>query len=408
MTLPPRHPCLIRLSHALLRRAERSQGERSQGERAASLALDAATLPELHQAATPQELAHLELLLQAWCAPGWVRLKLEPAQPFQTLADRRPKAILLDAAALLTWSGFTPTAPRWSRQLVQALREPGVLAVPDAPALLDYLLRSPLPVLAHRPASDCASVFNALAADCASGQPRYLRELSARHFWGHSKVLDAREELLRLLGAAEGQFLEAPLQLLIDLPELADGGDQGGGGLSCVLFIENGVSFERLAQARQAPWQGAALVYAAGFKGAARRLRQPGGAVLYWRHPAPLSGRQAFEQWLGHPACRPALPVFFYGDLDWAGLQILAQLRQCFATCQAWQPGYAPLLQHLQAGQGHHPDEADKGAQTDPGPTGCAYADEVLLPALREHGRFVDQELWPGGAAAMQPGSPRR
>jgi hypothetical protein len=38
MTLPPRHPCLIRLSHALLRKAERSRGER-----AASLAFCAAS-----------------------------------------------------------------------------------------------------------------------------------------------------------------------------------------------------------------------------------------------------------------------------------------------------------------------------------------------------------------------------
>lgn len=396
MTLPPRHPCLIRLSHALLRKAERSRGER-----AASLALDATVLPELHQAATPQALAHLELLLQAWCESGWVQLKLDKALPFQTLADRHPTVILLDVAGLAAWSGFTPMAPRWSRQLVQALREPGVLAVPDAPALLDYLLRNPLPVLANRLASDCASVFNALAADCATGQPRYLRELSARHFWGQSKVLDAREELLRLLGAAEGQFLEAPLQLLIDLPELADGGDEGGGCLTSALFIENGVSFERMAQARQAPWQRSALVYAAGFKGAARRLRQPGGAVLYWRSPVPLPGRQAFAQWLGDPASLPGLPVYFFGDLDWAGLQILVQLRQAFPGCQAWQPGYAPLLQHLQAGQGHRPDEAYKEAQADPGHTGCAYADKVLLPALREHGRFVDQELWPGGGAPV-------
>jgi len=393
MTLPPRHPCLIRLSHALLRKAERSRGER-----AASLALDATVLPELHQAATPHELAHLELLLQAWCDPGWVQLKLDKALPFQTLADRHPSVILLNAAGLAGWSGFTPTAPRWSRQLVQALREPGVLTVPDAPALLDYLLRSPLPVLENRPASDCAQVFNALADDCATGRPRYLRELSARHFWGHSKVLDAREELLRLLGAGEGQFLEAPLQLLIDLPELPDGGDEGGVGLEAVLFIENGVSFERMAQARQALWQRSALVYAAGFKGAARRLRQPGGAALYWRSPAPLRGRQAFEQWLSDPARIPSLPVCFFGDLDWAGLQILAQLRQGFPGCQAWQPGYAPLLQHLQAGQGHRPDEADKAAQVDPGHTGCVYADQVLLPALRQSGYFVDQELWPGGA----------
>lgn len=132
---PAAHPLLSRLAHALLRKAERSEGGR-----AVSLTLDAAMLPELHGAASPEALAHLELLLDGLCATGWVRLKADKARAFQTLADRRPMLVLLDAVALAEWSGFEPAAPRWSRQLVQALREqPTLLTVPDAPALLAYL-----------------------------------------------------------------------------------------------------------------------------------------------------------------------------------------------------------------------------------------------------------------------------
>lgn len=46
----------------------------------------------------------------------------------------------------------------------------------------------------------------------------------------------------------------------------------------------------------------------------------------------------------------------------------------------------------LETAQSHAPDEAKKSGQTDPGQTGCRYADAVLLPALRQHERFVDQE----------------
>ncbi|HEV6963778.1 MAG TPA: hypothetical protein VK305_00075 [Roseateles sp.] len=381
MRRPP-HPLQMRLAHALLRKAERSGGGRT-----ISLSLDEQALPELHRAPSPEALGHLELLLDGLAATGWVRLRADKAKAFQTLADRRPSLLLLDAAALAQWSGFEPAVPRWSRQLVQALREqPTLLAVPDAPALLDYLGRSPLPAFEGRQPADCAAVLNALAAACAAAPDvtPYLRELSARHFRGHSKVLDAREELLRLLGAGEGRFMEAPIQLLVDLPE-------GWAGEE-VLFIENGVSFERMVGTRQPAWARSALLYAAGFRAGARRLRERKGSSTYWRGRVSAESLQRFEAWLYSGVGDP--PVAFYGDLDFAGLAILAQLRASFPACGAWRPGYEALLARLEAG--HTPEEAGKERQQDPGATGCPFADEVLLPALRREGRCVDQELWPG------------
>lgn len=392
-TLAP-HPLLIRLAHTLLRKAERSQGERS-----VFLRLDAAALPELHQAATPDALTHIGLLLDQLKHAGWVDVRLKKAQAFQTLADRDPTLVLLDATALAAWSGFIPSPPRWSRQLVDTLRQPGTLQVPDAPALLDYLLRNPLAWFEHQAPADCARTLNALAHDCVSGQPLYLRELSARHFQGHSKVLDTREELLRLLGAAEGQYLEAPIQLLVSLPP----GQSNSQPFSEVIFIENLVSFERMAALRQPMWATAALAYASGFKGTARRLRTPQGSSLYWREGASPRAVSAFADWLyglTPEATAAPMRVSFYGDLDFAGMHILAQLRLSFPQGQAWQPGYAVLLPALAGPQSHPSSLAAKEGQTDPGTTGCDFADATLLPALRQSGRCVDQELWPAHPAS--------
>lgn len=44
-------------------------------------------------------------------------------------------------------------------------------------------------------------------------------------------------------------------------------------------------------------------------------------------------------------------------------------------------------------GAGHDPEMADKTLQKKIERTGCAYADGVLLPALHETRKFVDQEV---------------
>lgn len=90
----------------------------------------------------------------------------------------------------------------------------------------------------------------------------------------------------------------------------------------------------------------------------------------------------------------PVVPVCFFGDLDHAGMQILASLREVFPQAGAWRPGYGQLARLLAAGAGHPPELAAKAQQTDPGRTGCAYADNELLPLLRSQGRFIDQETF--------------
>jgi hypothetical protein len=114
------------------------------------------------------------------------------------------------------------------------------------------------------------------------------------------------------------------------------------------------------------------------------------GSRLYLRMPSANAGLEAVESWLFGAT---EAPVSFFGDLDFAGMQILASLREVFAGAGAWQPGYHVLMRILTQG-GHLPDHASKGQQVDPGGTGCSYADGELLPAMRQHGRFVDQEAF--------------
>ena len=51
------------------------------------------------------------------------------------------------------------------------------------------------------------------------------------------------------------------------------------------------------------------------------------------------------------------------------------------------------MLVRLDAGEGHAPEEARKAGQKPILSTGCRYADDVLIPVLAKHSRFIDQEL---------------
>jgi hypothetical protein len=77
--------------------------------------------------------------------------------------------------------------------------------------------------------------------------------------------------------------------------------------------------------------------------------------------------------------------------LGFDGMQILKSLRSRFEGLEAWPVGYDPLRVQLQVGGGHGARADDSKGQVDPVLTGCAYADSVLLPAIRRHGRR-DQE----------------
>lgn len=211
-----------------------------------------------------------------------------------------------------------------------------------------------------------------------ASEPLLLREVSSRVFWGLSKLLDGRaENVATLLGLNECPFPEQPIVLNVHVADLP----------TSLLFVENHVSFERLKQRNDL--RDRALIFCSGFRGAARRLRERGGASLYYTRNSPDASIAAFETALFSAR---DVPTFFWGDLDYSGMAILASLRVSFPQAQAWQPGYGPMVARLLSKDGHSPAESGKERQRPIDQTGCAYADETLIPALRSHGCFVDQE----------------
>jgi hypothetical protein len=230
--------------------------------------------------------------------------------------------------------------------------------------------------IANRSADD---IVAAMAAARVIEGPLTLRQLSATLFWGDSKILDDRGELAAALWP-KLDIRERALVVATYLPETCRG----------VLFIENQDTYTAAAAGTQSEAGDLALVFASGFRGAASRIRTRTGAVLHYAGPAGAAIVMRFDAWwYGQGAALG--PCWFWGDLDFAGMQILKSLRSRFEGMEAWQPGYEPFLTQLSRFGGYGAAAAEGKGQLDPGQTGCAYADSVLLPAIRKYGQ-MDQE----------------
>jgi len=213
-----------------------------------------------------------------------------------------------------------------------------------------------------------------------AGRGLTLRQLSASAFFGDSKFLERHGASLVEALYPKLQPAQRPLVVDVFLPARVE----------AVLFIENQDTYLRAASRELPGTRGCALVYAAGFKAGAARIREPGGAALHYA--GAVDCKPNFEDWWFGRCDRP-LPVHFWGDLDFEGMGILRQLHRLFGA-RAWQPGYEPLLRMLREGRGHLLEAADKQQQKDPEQTGCPYADQTLLPALRRLQSCVDQETF--------------
>jgi hypothetical protein len=231
-------------------------------------------------------------------------------------------------------------------------------------------------VIENRSADD---IVAALAAATDIQVPMTLRQLSATVFWGDSKILDERGELVAAL-LPHLMIRDRALVIAVHLPERCKG----------VLFIENQDTYTAAAAGSPTEALEFALVYAAGFRGTAARVRNRSTALLHYAGPGLRELAARFDAWWydGETGFGPA---WFWGDLDFAGMQILKSLRGRFEGLQAWPVGYAPLRAQLEVGGGHGTRANDSKGQIDPVLTGCAYADSELLPAIRRHGRR-DQE----------------
>ena len=203
-----------------------------------------------------------------------------------------------------------------------------------------------------------------------------LREIAARCFNGDSKALDNRFELLlKLYGDNANGIQPRPLLLTAWAPP----------GFSKLLIVENQDSFLRLVENSPEDY---ALLYSGGFRASATRLSSEHTRFAF----LPGSDPERFKALFINMGLDEQTECHFWGDLDFAGMGILKALRNSLPNLQAWQPGYQPMLEILNTGGGHTPQQTRKTAQTDPGTTGCPYTDSTLLPALRQTNSALDQE----------------
>lgn len=208
------------------------------------------------------------------------------------------------------------------------------------------------------------------------------RQLSARCFRADSKFLDAdsQQTLVHLLFPnLSAKIVARPILLHVYLP----------GRIREVLIVENQDTFTELA-VRRPPHT--ALVFGMGYKTGAARVRQPGiPSFSLYGNSVEVERLALFEGWWTGVSMEN-WPVFFWGDLDYSGLDIASTLKKSFSNLTCWRPGYAPMLEILASGGGHSPEQMGKSRQRMLSQTGCNYADAFLLPALEKHLRFVDQE----------------
>jgi hypothetical protein len=298
------------------------------------------------------------------------------------LAIRPGKRGLYDA----DWSGaklaFEGESEMLLREWLQRARTPSALDqwraavqqhVDRFPHGADVLLARRIDIAGRAPEEVVAAI--ARVGDISG--PITLRQLSASIFWGDSKVLDERTELISAL-FPQLEIRERPIVVAVFLPACLRG----------VLFIENQDTYTAAIAGHPAASAEHALVYLAGFRSTAARIRRREGACLHFA--GTLEHHSAFERWWFDDV--PLAPTaYLWADLDFAGMQMLKVLRLRFDNVSAWSPGYEPMLAALRRFGGTR-CSSDAQRQLDPVTTGCSYADEILLPAIREHG-FLDQEM---------------
>lgn len=326
--------------------------------------------------------------------PSLLRADAAADQTWELVKDLRDRGVLSIRTVRRSpydpeWKGaklgFSPTIEEtlrawlnrdWNEPAMQLWRlavERNAAAFPEGGAVL---LNQRLSV-ANRTAEEVVAAL--ISARDVRG-PVTLRQLSATLFWGDSKVLDERGELVAVLWP-ELEIRERALVVAVYLPATCRG----------VLFIENQDTYTAAAGGTVAGTAGLALVFAAGFRGAASRVRSRAGALLHYAGPGEAALVAEFDEWWFGQVSE-AWPCWFWGDLDFSGMQILKSLRSRFADLCAWQPGYEPMLARLKTSAAYSGRLIDDRGQIDPMVTGCPYADSTLLQAIRELGP-MDQEM---------------
>lgn len=368
------HPLVASLVNALLDSADRRAPEVR--IRLPRITLDAKTCPEWFEAEGEEKRYGRRRVLDLASAD----LVSLPAKIHRFEAPwRELPSITLTAAGeecLREWTGRAFPGASGHRLWRTAVSSRD--GVPES--LKQALLKRPI-LIGRR---DAASVLDRLIWACtAFGRTTKRRVVSAKAFWGMSKVLDHRDDLIRQI-AQESDPLWQRRALLMHVHALVP-------VPSGILFVENLDAFDAVCQGDVPVPPSWWVLFAAGFKGSSQRLLWPGGVRWFTEAGATRLSAEALEEGLRKAACGECESAF-WGDLDFAGMQILREIRRTIPATVAWRPGYSKLVALLEAGVCHEPEESAKSGQADPGSTGCEYCDLELLAAMRTSGAFVDQE----------------
>lgn len=201
-----------------------------------------------------------------------------------------------------------------------------------------------------------------------------LREESARCFWGMSKVFETKEGLNRFLN------LDA-MPVLLQVHAKSENSKD-------ILFIENLETFYNCISSKNKIFENMILIYASGYKTSAKRVRKKIGSKMFFSYNSKFSdkSRDDFILWF-YEENDSNLNTYFWGDLDYEGMNILSSLKKNFLNIKAWEPAYEKMFELVSDDFGHTPLMAGKEKQRGIIDDDCKYT--ILL---NEKEIFLDQE----------------
>jgi hypothetical protein len=198
----------------------------------------------------------------------------------------------------------------------------------------------------------------------------FVREVSAHIFYGHSKMLDNKQDYWEIFG-----IRQSPIQILI----------HNGTNTYNVLFIENKQTFESL-KLKQKITDNYILVYLSGFMGTAARLKVKEHRAFYQSglKTSEYNFHSIFDE-------QESYKYFFWGDFDYEGLNIFLSLKKIFKKLEFWNLGYDNMIKMVKNNHGHSKHASKKERQRKPNEDEMNIVNNYYLNIMDNHG-FYDQE----------------
>lgn len=345
-----------------------------QREKKLYLSTGASVLKGLTQPQAPGDDEMLWTAIELAIADGVFELKEGKRQPWEPVYFN---------ARLRFNTDFEDDVRYWLGMARPADKSPWQLAVEKAPSDIehDLLIKSPIVIDGKSPCDIVNALISMRQALLTSEMPLTLRQLSARYLWGVSKALDNRSEewVSRVLGVEATAIRTRPVHVSVLLPDTLPKG---------ILFIENQDTFDHFCYMSHTP-DDYAVVYLAGFKGTATRIRDKEGVRLFFADIADSQVGDHFTHlWFN---CLD-LGCMYWGDLDYSGLNIAVSLKRIFPSLQWYRPGYAEMLSLLESGKGHALNDRTKGNQAKTCDNTLWGDGKNYLSAIEKYQSFVDQE----------------